>query len=257
MRIRQRKITSDENGLRFWSVVESERELNAGQTAVLLCDVWDGHWCHGAVERLELMLPTMNKVVTALRGRGASIIHAPSGTLGFYADSPAVARIESVPKVPTPKPANRPDPPLPIDDSDGGGDSDNDVRKPNVRYWTRQHPDIHIDEERDVISDNGEEIYSYLADRGLQTVLFMGVHTNICVLLRSFGIKNLVRWGVDTILCRDLTDAMYNPASAPYVSHHEGTNLVIEYIEKFWCPSTTSGELLSIAPAKQTSADHG
>ena len=212
---------------------------------MLLCDVWDGHWCRGVVERLELMLPTMDEVVTLLRGRGASIIHAPSDTLEFYAGSPALTRMKSVPKVPTPEPIDLPDPPLPIDDSDGGCDTDNSVRVPNQRYWTRQHPDIHLDEERDVISDNGEEIFSYLADRDLRTVVFMGVATNMCVLHRSFGIKNLVRWGVDTILCRDLTDAMYNPPSAPYVSHDEGTNLVIEYIEKFWCPTTTSEELLS------------
>jgi hypothetical protein len=28
---------------------------------------------------------------------------------------------------------------------------------------------------------------------------------------------------------------MYNPEMPPYVSHEEGTRLVIEYIEKFWC----------------------
>jgi hypothetical protein len=38
-------------------------------------------------------------------------------------------------------------------------------------------------------------------------------------------------------LIRDLTDALYNPARPPYVSHEEGTRLVVEYIEKFWCPT--------------------
>ena len=36
------------------------------------------------------------------------------------------------------------------------------------------------------------------------------------------------------ILVRDLTDAMYNPEDPPHVSHDAGTQLVIEYIEKFW-----------------------
>jgi len=31
---------------------------------------------------------------------------------------------------------------------------------------------------------------------------------------------------------------------SPYVSHDEGTRLVVEFIEKFWCPSTTSGSIL-------------
>jgi hypothetical protein len=44
-------------------------------------------------------------------------------------------------------------------------------------------------------------------------------------------------------LVRDLTDAMYNPASRPFVSHAAGTELVIEYIEKYWAPTTTSAAL--------------
>jgi hypothetical protein len=45
------------------------------------------------------------------------------------------------------------------------------------------------------------------------------------------------------VLVRDLTDAMYNPASRPFVSHAAGTELVIEHIEKYWAPTTTSDAL--------------
>jgi len=54
----------------------------------------------------------------------------------------------------------------------------------------------------------------------------------------------MTKWGVNIMLCRDLTDAMYNPAKPPYVSHEEGTRLIIEYIEKFWCPTVESGNLV-------------
>jgi hypothetical protein len=73
----------------------------------------------------------------------------------------------------------------------------------------------------------------------------MGVHTNMCVLGRSFAIKTMVCWGVDVALIRDLTDTMYNPALRPYVSHDEGTRLVIEFIEKFWCPTLLSDDLIT------------
>ena len=35
-------------------------------------------------------------------------------------------------------------------------------------------------------------------------------------------------------------DALYNPAMPPYVSHEEGTALVVGYIEKFWCPTAAN-----------------
>jgi hypothetical protein len=53
----------------------------------------------------------------------------------------------------------------------------------------------------------------------------------------------MTRWGVQCVLIRDLTDAMYNPARSPYVSHSAGTGLVIEHIEKYWAPTITSNEL--------------
>jgi hypothetical protein len=43
---------------------------------------------------------------------------------------------------------------------------------------------------------------------------------------------------------RDMTDAMYDPRSHPFVSHFEGTRLVIEHIEKHWCPTVASTDFL-------------
>jgi hypothetical protein len=54
----------------------------------------------------------------------------------------------------------------------------------------------------------------------------------------------MVRWGVNIALARDLTDTMYNPAVRPYVSHEEGTRLVIEFIEKHWCQTILSEDLV-------------
>ena len=42
----------------------------------------------------------------------------------------------------------------------------------------------------------------------------------------------------------DLTDALYNPARPPHVSHDAGTALVIEHIERHWCPSILSDDLM-------------
>ena len=134
----------------------------------------------------------------------------------------------------------------PIYHEDGGCDSPPDAEQ-NV--WSRQHAAIAIDQASDVISDSGEALYSLYRQRGITTLLIMGVHTNMCMLDRSFAIKAMVRWGFDVVLVRDLTDAQYNPAMPPYVSHAEGTNLMIQYIEAFWCPSVTSADLLTALPA--------
>ena len=91
-----------------------------------------------------------------------------------------------------------------------------------------------------VVSDKGAEIYSLLRLRGIDNLLVMGVHTNMCVLNRTFAIKQMTKWGVRCILVRDLTDSMYDPKASPFVAHDQGTELVIEHIEKYWCPTTLS-----------------
>jgi len=212
----------------------------AERVAIIVCDMWDDHWSRGAVARVEEMVPRMNEVLRAARGAGARIIHAPSETVDFYEGNPARERVRGAAPVDPPSPAERADPPLPIDDSDDGSDTGETSWH---AAWSRQHPGIEIDQDRDGISDDGREVYSYLQSVGAGYVLMMGVHTNMCVLNRSFGIKRMVKWGVEMALVRDLTDTMYNPARAPYVSHAEGTRLVVEYIEKFWCPTVGSEDL--------------
>jgi hypothetical protein len=132
-----------------------------------------------------------------------------------------------------------PDPPLPIDDSDGGCDTPGDTEH---RAWSRQHPAIRI-EPPDLISDHGQEIYSALKLRGIRNLFVAGVHTNMCILNRTFAIKQMTRWGIQCILVRDLADAMYDPQDRPFVSHERGTELVIEHIEKYWAPTVTSAQL--------------
>ena len=104
--------------------------------------------------------------------------------------------------------------------------------------------DIAIDEKKDYVTDSGPEVYSMMKEKGIDTVFVLGVHTNMCVLNRTFAIKQMVRWDVRTFLVRDLTDAMYDPKARPFVAHDKGTQLIIEYIEKNWCPSVESKALV-------------
>jgi len=240
LNLRRQVLEQDATGHHYWKAVTTQETFPADETALLLCDMWDRHWSRGATERVEAMAPRVNAVVQAARSRGVQIIHAPSDTMDFYAGTPARQRMIDAPPVDPPAPQERPDPPLPIDASDGGSDTG---EQPWFKAWSRQHPAIEIDQEKDGLTDNGQEVYNFLRQRGIKNLIILGVHTNMCVLGRSFGIKQMVKWGLNVVLVRDLTDAMYNPARPPYVSHDEGTRLVVEYIEKFWCPSIASADL--------------
>ena len=102
--------------------------------------------------------------------------------------------------------------------------------------------------QHDYISDRGDEVWNILEQRGIKCVILTGVHTNMCVLGRPFGLRQMVRNGKCVVLMRDMTDTMYNPARWPYVSHFTGTDLVISHVERPVCPTITSDQLLGGKP---------
>lgn len=237
----------------------------SNQTAVIVCDMWDAHHCLNAVRRATEMAPRMNELLTKMRGKGAIIIHAPSSCTEFYKDHPArirstkTALSTSLPDgiknwcdhIPAEKD-------YPLDQSDGGEDDQpqehaewaeklrSQGKNPRAP-WTRQLDSLTIDNE-DYISDKGDEIWSILESRGIKNILMVGVHTNMCVLGRPFGLRQLSKNGKNVVLVRDLTDTMYNPQRWPFVDHYQGNRLIHRHIEKYVCGTITSDQLLGGKP---------
>jgi nicotinamidase-related amidase len=240
LNLKLRSRTEAFRGSGQWKEVHFDHALDPKQTAIVICDMWDKHWCRGATERVNELAKRMNPVLEAARKRGITIVHAPSDTMRSYTDHPSRLAIQRFPTKTPPKPLELTDPALPIDDSRGGCDTGDKQYK----AWTREHSGLRIDQ-RDFISDSGPEIYNMMQALGIKNILIMGVHTNMCVLNRTFAIKQMTRWGIPAILVRDLTDAMYDPQDAPRVSHEAGTELVIQHIEKYWVPTMLSKDLLA------------
>jgi nicotinamidase-related amidase/type 1 glutamine amidotransferase len=248
-------------------VREKTEQWNPNQTAIIVCDMWDAHHCLNAVRRAEEMAPHMNQVLENARNRGVLIVHAPSSCMEPYKDHPARRRVQGVPsatnlpkdigewcrKIPAEEKGK-----YPIDQSDGGEDDDpveheqwhqrlagmgRDPKSP----WKAQINLLKIHNE-DAISDSGVEVWNLLEHRGIKNVILMGVHINMCVLGRPFGLRQMAKNGKNVVLMRDMTDTMYNPERWPYVTHFVGTELIVEHIEKFVCQTITSVDFLGGEP---------
>jgi hypothetical protein len=94
----------------------------------------------------------------------------------------------------------------------------------------------------DFITDQGQEVYNILVENKIEHIVVMGVHLNMCVLGRPFAIRQLANLNKNVVLMRDMTDTMYNPEMPPYVSHFEGTELVVKHVEKYWAPTMVSAD---------------
>jgi len=197
--------------------------------ALLLCDLWDRHWCRLAEAGTDRIAQLAAPVVERFRGGGGLVIHAPSDTMAAYGDRPARRRVSDLPSVDIPELDLRPRPPHP---RSAAGQCHCQPICAEGHPWTAQHPAVRIDE-TDYVLDTGPELWAVLGHEKIVQVFVAGVHTNICVLGRGFGVEAMVRRGISCALVADLTEAM--PASM--------TPETVEYVEDNWCPTLTSAEL--------------
>ena len=63
-------------------------DWDTAKTAIVICDMWDDHYCRNAAKRVAEMAPRMNQVIQKARAQGVLIIHCPSGCMDHYADTP-------------------------------------------------------------------------------------------------------------------------------------------------------------------------
>jgi nicotinamidase-related amidase len=257
----QKRSRVEANG--GYAIKETAESWRPAETAIIVCDMWDSHHCLNAVRRCVEVAPRMNAVLSKARDQGVLIVHAPSSCMDPYKDHPGRKLAQLAPKAAS-LPADisqwcRSIPSeekgiYPIDQEQGGEDDDLAEHKVwqdklaalgrNPKSpWKSQIGLLTIGD-RDAISDSGVEIWNLLEARGIKNVVLLGVHTNMCVLGRPFGLRQMAKNGKNVVLMRDMTDTMYDPSKWPFVSHFAGTDAIIEHIEKFVCPTITSVALL-------------
>lgn len=247
------------------------------RTAIIVCDMWDLHHCKNAVTREVEMAPRMNEVLEKARKDGVLIIHAPSSCMKAYEGTPARERAKSAPtaarlpdkiaewckQIPAEEMAV-----YPLDQTDGGEDDDLTEHAAWAKElaakglnpkapWTKQIDVLRIDQGKDAISDSGVEIWNLLEAKNIDNVILMGVHLNMCVSGRPFGLRQMAKNGKHVVLMRDLTDTMYNPARWPFVSHARGTELFVSHVEKRICPTITSDQFIGGKPFAFSDATAG
>ncbi|HVU87031.1 MAG TPA: isochorismatase family protein [Pirellulales bacterium] len=245
--LHERVRTQDKASGEF-ALQERQVQWDPHRTAVIVCDMWNQHWCQGATARVAEMAPRMNEVLKAARRLGMLVIHCPSDTMKFYADTPGRKLAQQAPKVAMkPLPADwcplatGHEPKLPFDNAKDRCDCT--PQCPHGNPWRRQIDTLEI-VDGDAITDNDEAFY-LMRERGIDNVVVLGVHTNMCVLGRPFSIRRMCAQGQNVVLVRDLTDSMHDSLSEPVgLDHFRATDLVIEHIEKYWCPTITSRDFL-------------
>ena len=234
-------------------VLFARETINPRKTAVVVIDMWDRHWCKTYTARVANLVPRMNQTIAAARKLGLQIVWAPSDVTAFYQDHPRRRAMQAIPSHPVPPETAFNPPQVPQgDDCECGPDQ---PCKEHKHVWTRQQADLVI-EAGDLIADtnNARELLNLCAERGIDTLIYLGVASNMCVCYRDMGMIRMRRYGFRTLFISDQVESImangYNPATKsldPNFTPAKGSALVQRFLEEHVAPSFESRQLLARA----------
>lgn len=107
LRLHARRRVPATNASETYKSVVEEVEWKTAETAIIICDMWTNLWCRSATQRIGILAPKMNRVITAARNHGVMIIHAPSSGVHHYEGTEYRTRMQAAPTVTPPVPIQR------------------------------------------------------------------------------------------------------------------------------------------------------
>jgi nicotinamidase-related amidase/type 1 glutamine amidotransferase len=234
-------------------VLQPRVTIDPKRTAIVIVDMWDRHWCKTYTQRVANMVPRMNQTLSAARRLGIPIVHAPSDVVDFYATFPRRKAMLAIPSHPMPvvQEVRLPAEPCGEDCCECGPDMPCQSRG----VWQRQHPDLQIGD-GDYIADcnNARELLNFAQEKRVDTLIYMGVASNMCVIGRACGMVNMRRHGLNVLFVGDLVNAITangaDPSSRqpdPNFTPAKGSALVQRYLEQHLAPSLESRQLIDEA----------
>ncbi|MFO0890664.1 MAG: NPCBM/NEW2 domain-containing protein [Isosphaeraceae bacterium] len=207
-------------------------KLDPRHVGVVVVDMWNYHWCKTAMMRVGALVPRMNGALDAARRLGMTIMLCPSDVVDNYVGRPQRERIFAMPRYPLPPLEKVECPPA----QDPGGCACGPERCVVNYGWDGMHPDLKIGPD-DLMPDSLEDVYSLCKERRLTHLIYMGVHTQVCLLGKPMGLRNLKSAGLSCILARDLTDAHPGYDPERQFTPDLNTSQVVAHFERYLAPS--------------------
>jgi len=211
---------------------ESREVVEAARVGVVAVDVWNWHWCKTATMRVDALVPRIDHALEAARGLGMTVMLCPSDVVENYVGWPQRERVLALPTEAVPDAVAVDCPPVP----DAGGCACGRIRCGPNYGWDAMHPGLRVGPD-DWMPDTREEVWAICRERGLTHLVYVGFHTQVCLLGKPMGLRAMKRAGLRCILARDMTDAHpgYDPARG--FTPDLNTTQVVEHFERHLAPT--------------------
>jgi hypothetical protein len=213
-------------------IILTAEQVDPKRIGVIAVDVWNFHWCKTATMRVDAIVPRMNKALDAARSLGMTVMLCPSDVVDNYVGYPQREAIFALPKFPVPSVMEVTCPPVP----DAGGCACGRERCAVNYGWDGMHPALRIADD-DLMPDTQAEVYAICQKYGLTHLIYVGFHTQVCLLGKPMGLKAMKSAGLNCVLARDMTDAHPGYDPARNFTPDLNTEQVVEHFEKYLAPT--------------------
>ncbi len=214
------------------AVILTHETVDPKRVGVIAVDVWNFHWCKTATMRVDAFVPRMNQALAAARALGMTVMLCPSDVVENYAGYPQREAIFALPQVTVPRVMDVTCPPVP----DAGGCACGPERCAGNYGWDGMHPALKIGED-DLMPDTQAEVYAICQKSGLTHLIYVGFHTQVCLLGKPMGLRAMKEAGLTCVLARDLTDAHPGYDPSRNFTPDLNTDQVVEHFEKHLAPT--------------------
>lgn len=214
------------------AVILNREKVDPRRVGVIAVDVWNFHWCKTATMRVDAIVPRINRALDAARSLGMTVMLCPSDVVDNYVGYPQREAVFNLAPVTVPTVMNVTCPPVP----DAGGCACGKERC-GVNYgWDGMHPGLKIGAS-DWMPDTQAEVYALCQKQGLTHLIYVGFHTQVCLLGKSMGLRSMKSAGLHCMLARDMTDAHpgYDPARG--FTPDLNTEQVVDHFERYLAPT--------------------
>jgi nicotinamidase-related amidase len=213
-------------------IILQAEKVDPKHIGVIAVDVWNFHWCKTATMRVDAIVPRINKALEAARALGMTVMLCPSDVVDNYSGYPQREAVFALPKVAVPVVMEVNCPTVP----DAGGCACGREKCVTNYGWDGMHPDLTLGE-ADLMPDSQSEVYAVCQKYGLTHLIYVGFHTQVCLLGKPMGLKAMKSAGLHCVLARDMTDA--HPGYDPERNFTPDLNTaqVVEHFEKHLAPT--------------------
>jgi hypothetical protein len=213
-------------------IVTTRETVDPSKVGVIAVDVWNYHWCKTATMRVDALVPRINQALQAARELGMTVMLCPSDVVDNYAGYPQREAVLALRTKLVPLVSKVTCPPVP----DAGGCACGRERCAGNYGWDGMHPALEIGKD-DWMPDTQAEVYAICQQRGLTHLVYVGFHTQVCLLGKPMGLRAMKEAGMRCVLARDMTDAHPGYLPERQFTPDLNTEQVVEHFEKFLAPT--------------------